>query len=534
MSIRNHNWYDLQSTRDYPIDEGATALDDTGQRLVGNVLVDCNIRFPETAGRFAFLGGITVTANLVTLTILGADSPTAASSFTPIASVTLTKPVDEYRHYAVDALQPGVGGWVVFGNGILEPVTWRFSSPLQSLLMPKTARPYSLPPLTSLGKQFRSTVLTGVVNLVGDGDVEIVKELVPIDGTTVDALVIRLKGNPGGRDPLEVFAGPCEKRPESDNCNRPGIQRINNVQPDCDGNITIDFRNLLDAPFADCGGIAIDTNLGLDEACDVPRPTRLFRDLCEPFLSSAAEFASSQSSAASDEDSFSLSSSSRGCNSLPFIENFDFGAPNWLPQKGLWIFEKDDSPEESSGDSSSVSSSASVAFGPVDLAYVSASGGISNISIIPDCSGTTLGRLAITDLLMTNEFGSRNAGIVINHHNLLSPTPHVEYYFVYIDQVSKSFKLLRWNGFGYLTEFTLPGNPPFQLGEWYRLTAEVQPGPGPSQVTITASVRGITNPTFPSATFSVAVSQFLPANGSYGLGTINAKTRFSFFSLEAK
>ena len=290
MSTRNFNWYNLQSTRQYPLDENASGVDDAGKHLPSNILVDANIRFPETAGRFAWIGGVTVTDNLVTVTILGADSPTAAAAFTPIAAVTLQKPVDEFRHYAVTPLQPGVGGHVVFSEGTLENGSWRFASPTQSLLAPKVARPYTLPPVTSLGKQFSSVALTGVVTIEGAGDVEVVRDVLFMDNAVREVLVVRLKQATPENDPLATYVGPCQRRPESRNCRREPIETINGVRPDCDGNIEIVFKGLAAGVFEDCGGLVIDLDLPLASICSEVAPREDFADQCESLLDSCSSF----------------------------------------------------------------------------------------------------------------------------------------------------------------------------------------------------------------------------------------------------
>jgi len=56
MPIRNANWYNLHSTRRYPLDDNATGTDDAGIRLADDILVDCHLRFPKIAGQYAYIG----------------------------------------------------------------------------------------------------------------------------------------------------------------------------------------------------------------------------------------------------------------------------------------------------------------------------------------------------------------------------------------------------------------------------------------------------------------------------------------------
>lgn len=516
----NANWYNLQETRRYPVDETATGDDDAGVSLNDGILVDLNLRFPESYGRWAFIGGVTVTANLVTVTFIGTHNPDDAAGFTPLAAVTLQQPVTPYRHYQVEALQPGVGGWVVFGNSVNEPGAFKFSLPSQSLLAPKTTRAYADLPVRSIGKQYLANALTGLVNVTGVGFVSVTHEDLTIGGELVEAMVLRL--NPdfaGGVNPLELFKGPCGARPESGTCDRPGIIDINGVTPDCDGNINITFAGAALAMLDGCGGMVVDVDFGLDEACDVNSPYRTFRDLCLPFLSSQASFESLSSQSEGPDPTPSISSESVGCNSLPYLENFDVGAPNWLVKTGNWGFTPYDSPYESlSGPDAGAQ------------AYTALSEGIQNVSVVPDCSGSSQNRKVTADLQLTGTGLQRNGGIVLNYRLVVGPPLRFEYYLAWLDYNSKKLAILRWTGFGFIQEFatTLSG---VVLGDWYRMVVEVTPGPGP-QTTINVKLRNMSNLAVPSVSITTAVSNYSPANGDFGLAALDAVTRFSFFELK--
>ena len=122
MAIRNQNWYDHNSSRNYPLDDLATAVDDSGQRLPSHFLADLYLKFPIVAGRIAYLGGITVGPGIVTAVILAADGPDSKTGI-PLAAVSLPRPVTPWRQYALDPLYPGVGGWIVFGRLTLAVCT---------------------------------------------------------------------------------------------------------------------------------------------------------------------------------------------------------------------------------------------------------------------------------------------------------------------------------------------------------------------------------------------------------------------------
>lgn len=267
MSARNIEWYDLNESRSWPLADQATEIDDSGNRLPHNLIADLNIWFPDTLGTYAYVGSVTVGPNIATITIMG--------NGVAIGAVSVVAPIDPYRHYPLQALYPGVAGWVVFGSALNEGVlqSYRFSNPQQSLLIPHVARKYRTPPVTGIGKLGLSSALTGVVRLQGGNDIEIVKEEREIDNVVRDVAVIRLRKDDSVTDDTEVLAkylGPCDTRPESRNCGgEEPIEFINSVAPDCCGNITVEFRGCSDVRFIqnESCSVAVGCEFGLSDAC---------------------------------------------------------------------------------------------------------------------------------------------------------------------------------------------------------------------------------------------------------------------------
>lgn len=546
MPVRNQNFYNLQESRRYPLDDTATGTDDDGARLQDNILVDCYLRFPEAAGKFAYVGGITVTANLVTVTFLAADAPDASpTSFTPLAAVTLVKPVVEGRQYPVEALYPGTGGWVTFGGGILEAFVARFSSPQQALVAHRCARWYRTLPIPSIGKLFRATALTGLVTIKGGTDVAVVKETVEIEGLEREALVFRLTQEIPARNTLAEFVGPCSTRPESNNCEKPGVEFVNDVGPDCAGNLEIEFIGVATGPYDDCGpGITVDHELGLGDACQpsIISVEPRYTDSCMS-VSSVSE-----SSTAEEEPEESSVSDSAGeepeevpCGELPYCANFDAQtAVEFTVKSGAFIYEAYDSPSETCGGVSESVGEISISSGvslidydtsDPDYSYVATAGYGRNISVYNDCSYTSsLEKRAFVDLQLTGNNPDRNGGIAINYH-ITNPLtiPRVEYFLALLDHNRSTLRLLRFNGSGYITEFETD-NLPVLLSEWYRLRVTVT-AIDDEQVAIAVQISGITDLAFPTTSFTVVTTQFGEDDGLYGVGSNNGYTRFSYFSL---
>lgn len=285
MPVRNQNWYNLQSTRRYPLDDKSTGVDDAGAFIRDDILVDCHIRFPETLGNYLYVQGITVSANLITIVFGAAETLTSTDNPT-VAAISVSKPAAANVHYAVEALQDGVSGWVVFGPGVDTNFTGRYTTPAQTYIGLRNARPYRPLPIPTLGKIDLGTSLSGLVRLTATPPVtatyidetllasdQRLPKYDPQTQTTnfepVRAILFSTEAPNIAFNPLTYFLGPCGQRPESGTCPKTPIERINGLQPDCaTGNINIVGGNGLTVrTFAECGGLDVTTPLGLEESC---------------------------------------------------------------------------------------------------------------------------------------------------------------------------------------------------------------------------------------------------------------------------
>lgn len=300
MPIRNQNWYDLQSTRRYPLHDRATGEDSAGVSLPDNIIVDCYLKYPRTFGRVAFIQSVTVSPGIVTLIVATAENEHSVDA-SPIAAVSVVKPIQLSKNYAVQPLVPGVVGWFVFGEGAEQNFVGRYQNPIQTLLNPGNAQTYATLPITSLKKKGVNSSLTGVINLEVDAPIVIKLGSVVINDSEITALTFSLDRAFADvtYNPLAYYLGPCAQRPESGTCPQTPIETINGVTPDCDGNITFEIEpdtGLLLAAFDGCSGIGIDTDVSLPEVCGPriydppPDPT----DQC--LVSSSSSSSSSQSS----------------------------------------------------------------------------------------------------------------------------------------------------------------------------------------------------------------------------------------------
>jgi len=516
MAIRHHNWLNAQASRRYPLDDNSTGTGDEGTRLNDDILVDAHLRWPSVAGQYAFLGGLTVTDTIVTAVFMAADSPTAAAGFTPMAAVTLPQPINRHQFYPVEPLYPGVGGFVAFGD-VGETFSIRFSTPQQGLLAPKVGRPYEHLPIPTMRKFGRVDGLTGLVRIVAGPDVEIVREDVEVDDVSEpqEALVIRLLKPTSERNVLSDYIGPCGLRPESRNCNREGIETINGVSPDCDGDLRIDFLGLVAGPYMSCGsygaGVTLDQSLGIDDVCTPKTPDRFGgEDLCLPSVSSSS--LSSESAGSQPSVSASSSSSSAGSGSqetgeeLPFEDDFETLHPSWDTKLGV----------------------ATVSGGQMQLI----DGSRRNVITWDDIgTGDSVGKKLTSRVQLTNTGTNQNGGIILNYH-LVDPltNPRYEYHVVQLNRNNNRVELLRYNGAILVAEnFVTPGAP-FSLSDWYEVSAEAQQDG--DDVRLSVNVSNASNPLWPAVSFSMIASRWGESDGFYGVHANRAAANFTAWRLE--
>ena len=73
------DWLVQNSQRKYPVDDGATAVDDSGKELPDSVIIDANIWIPGLFGavraRSVYISSITSTPSLFSITFQMSNNP---------------------------------------------------------------------------------------------------------------------------------------------------------------------------------------------------------------------------------------------------------------------------------------------------------------------------------------------------------------------------------------------------------------------------------------------------------------------------
>jgi hypothetical protein len=559
--ITFHNWYNLNSTRRYPIDTAATGEGDNGENLPDDVLLDCYLRFPNTAGNYAYVGSVHSTPQLVSLTFIGSPEPAVTPLPCPDVSISISSsssssssvsssssssssspvlgelapapvPLDSVvplavlslpranlvpnQQYMVEPLIAGVGGWVVFGVGLEnQSFMARFSSVQQTMLMPRVCQAYKPLPVPSMSKLYHPG-LQDKVTIAGAGDVEVVSEQRTIEGITQDALIVRLRATPDGEEEiLSQFVGPCGGRPESGTCSKLAIETINTVEPDCSGNLVIDWTGTcVEVGTDDTNeGQIIDFCIGLSSAClDDNFGLLTFINTCSDELRFPAgvgpgDFLPPDPVPVPGLPSISISEMS--CSNLPITESLtDGNARDFTVASGSFAFQ-----------------------GGI---YTSTDPGRRNVSIWPNCGYDSVEeKVATLDLRLnftaTTAATSDNGGLIFGFTETGTTTSvQQSYYIAEIDKFTDTFRIKYWTG----THFVeVAASPPGALGLTYGTDYTIEVSLTSASPTLTDVTAVLKAGVSPLVTISPSLNNLKDTDIWFGLGANRSITQFLVFTL---
>jgi len=219
-------WYNENEGRAYPVDEQATRLDDAGQRLPDDILVDLSIMVPPTHVG-AFVSSVRLSSTSVTI---GISSPAGAL----LSGVFLRQDLQAYRAYGLTPVVPDVSGWVAFGSRNPSAAEhYRFSGPQQSGLDARATRVVASVPVIKflrLGGHAEQSA-DQIVNWASSSSV-----VVQRDPVATNKLLLKLTP-----DAQVSVLGPCNAVAVRSACGVTPIRSINGVCADEDGIITLRF-----------------------------------------------------------------------------------------------------------------------------------------------------------------------------------------------------------------------------------------------------------------------------------------------------
>lgn len=247
MSTLKLGWLSRNSGRKFPIDDTATAVADSAERIEDDVITDLKLSWPESLGKYAFISFLSITDNIVSLGITVASDALAATNCLPIATAVVSKRTANRRVHRLSPMQAGVAGFVTFGD-VTKNVNLTFSTPAQARISPTAGAPFATSGVTSLNVP-GGAKLTGDITLIAGNDITL--RQVPLETSgglpAGTAIAIGLRDPSANNDTMSKYVGACNRRPESGNCETgngaaPAIQTINGISAACDRTIKILFE----------------------------------------------------------------------------------------------------------------------------------------------------------------------------------------------------------------------------------------------------------------------------------------------------
>jgi hypothetical protein len=544
MPVRNQNWYNLQATRRYPLDDKTTGEDDNGAPIRDDIIVDCHIRYPRSVGQYLFVQGINVTPSLVSV-IIGAAETLNDTDCPTVAVVTIEKPAAKNVNEPVKAFVPGLNGWIVFGPGIDTNFAGRYSTPIQTFIQQRNARPYTPLPVPSIGKDAIAEYLQGVVNIVAESPVTATYHAAyalpkydPITDTTttvpVQAIVFNTDAPSAQFNPQTFFLAPCSQRPESGTCNKTPLERINGIEPDCEtGNINLIFSGGLSGlTFAECGGIDILTRLGLTIVCDrIPDSEKTRKDDCP----CTNDDGISEYCWPDNEPETECFTPDFYCATLPICESFndciecDTGTAarneNFTFLSGQFITSRVDAPPDCCTLHEEPGSNLSK-----HGVWMSTNSSGLNIALYKSCAGDwAFYRTVYTELRLRTGGLKQNGGVILNYVRVVEDgLCRTKYFAVLVDAANSELQIYRFNGVLLIKENSTPiVHTP---GRWYSLSARAVPA-GNSDAVIQATLKDITTGAVVAA-LGGYVYDYEIINGKAGLIANGSTTYFNRFEIK--
>ena len=314
-------WLNANEQRNYPLHDLADRMTGDDRVLPNDILVDAHIWLPKSAGNKVFVSSVSVSPYLITMTFAAApldpfcSSSIPAFAFVPLAVLKAGRPHAPFRNYQLEAIYPGVGGWVTLGScdDLAGSYSMTFVGPGNTVLLDRTVHAYNDIPVLSVGKLGVLPKLTGTVKLTGlAGQIKTFAATKVINGVTTRVAAIGLDKANVLANNLSTFAGVCGHRPQANNCKLAPIVEINGLKPDCNGDIKIKFLGDIVVGAVRPGGVILDHPVGLAQVCATksgfnPLPGEDHGDYCPqaPTPSSSSSPISSSSSSLSEISSSS-------------------------------------------------------------------------------------------------------------------------------------------------------------------------------------------------------------------------------------
>ena len=219
-------WCNENESRAYPIQDDATHVDNFGNVLPDDILVDMGVIVPPEY-QDVYCRTVRVTPNVFSVSLACASGPLMVGTY----SASIYVP---YTVVALTPIVPDVSGWVVFGahRRVINEI-YVFNGPKQSGLVSRAIRVVDKIPVRRFYKYGGSGVgyLDQLVRLVGAGLLRMYRD--PDNGQQI---IVELD-----KQQAKTFLGPCDHYADASQCRASPIRSIDGVKADSEHVVTFRF-----------------------------------------------------------------------------------------------------------------------------------------------------------------------------------------------------------------------------------------------------------------------------------------------------
>lgn len=222
-------WYNENEGRAYPLSESATRMTDDGRLMPDDILVDMGIMMrPDYAD--VYLSCLRVTPFVVTLGISSGSRGMFIGTYARDSIIP-------YRAYPLvpSVVVDDIAGWVVFGNHVATGIEdYRFSSSAQSGIERRAVTLVDRVPVARLVRYGGTAdqYVNKLVRLVQGSGITI-----RVDPDNAQRVLIGLT-----EELKYAMCNKCNEGANSKSCGVAPMRRIDDVCPDEDGKLTIEFQ----------------------------------------------------------------------------------------------------------------------------------------------------------------------------------------------------------------------------------------------------------------------------------------------------
>jgi len=242
MAIKHLEWLSRNNLRSFPIREDAPRVSTSGFVIPDNLLVDLFLCVPDEP-QGVYISSVCLTPKIITIVFAS-----VATNITLATASAFPETERGLKSKPINPLVDGVAGFVTFGSFLSDGFKSAASSYSGSnmftgscIIEAKCLTMISSFPVSSIRASAATKTITGAAIVIPGGYLN----METTSGTDTDDEIITYVTLSLSASDLSAFAPACATVPDKALCSRRPILSINDAVPDLNGNITIEFIDMI-------------------------------------------------------------------------------------------------------------------------------------------------------------------------------------------------------------------------------------------------------------------------------------------------